>query len=148
MLISYSAGRTPRSIHPTENQMPFRSQIAPIGGARTISVALSALALALSSATYVRAQEKKVDADAEFLTKVVPSIAASVKIIEYEVSHTSDAKVKEFAQRVLNQHRGSVKTATGHAQRLNVAVYTDGAKDSREMMDRLSQLKGAELDIA
>ena len=96
----------------------------------------------------IRAEEKASDADAEFLTKVVPSIAASVKIIEYEVSNTADAKVKEFAQRVLDQHKGSVKTATGHARRLNVAVDTDGTKDSREMMDRLSKLKGADLDIA
>ena len=64
------------------------------------------------------------------------------------MSNTADAKVKEFAQRVLDQHKGSVKTATGHARRLNVAVDTDGTKDSREMMDRLSKLKGADLDIA
>lgn len=115
---------------------------------KTYIVVLSALVLVLPSAGSIRAEEKASDADAEFLTKVVPSIAASVKIIEYEVSNTSDAKVKEFAQRVLDQHKGSVKTATGHAQRLNVAVDTDGAKDSREMMDRLSKLKGADLDIA
>ncbi len=115
---------------------------------KTYIVVLSALVLVLSSAGSIRAEEKASDADAEFLTKVVPSIAASVKIIEYEVSNTSDAKVKEFAQRVLDQHKGSVKTATGHARRLNVAVDTDGTKDSREMMDRLSKLKGADLDIA
>ena len=116
---------------------------------KTFIVALSALALVLSSATSVRAQEKeKADADAEFLTKVVPSIAASVKIIEYEVKNTSDAKVKEFAERVLKQHKGSVKTASGHAKRLNVAVDTDGDKESKEMLDKLSKLKGSELDVA
>lgn len=103
----------------------------------------------LSSATSVRAQEKeKADADAEFLTKVVPSIAASVKIIDYEVKNTSDEKVREFARRVLEQHKGSVKTASEHAKRLKIAVDTDGNKESKEMMDKLSKLKGSELDVA
>jgi putative membrane protein len=112
-------------------------------------VVLSALALVMSSATSVRAQEKeKADADAEFLTKVVPSIAASVKIIEYEVKNASDEKVKEFAERVLKQHKESVKTASEHAKRLKVAVDADGAKDSKEMIDKLSKLKASDLDIA
>ena len=72
--------------------MPSRSQTAPTCGARIIVVALLALALALSSATPVRAQEKKADADAEFLTKVVPAIAASVKIIEYAAKNAYDEK--------------------------------------------------------
>jgi putative membrane protein len=107
-------------------------------------VALSAL-LALLSTTSVRAEQ---NADAEFLTKVVPSIAASVKIIEYEVKNTADEKVKEFAKRVLEQHTGSVKTATEHAKRLNVTVDTDGDKGSKEMLDKLSRLKGADPDVA
>ena len=113
---------------------------------KTFVVVMSALAL--SSAGSVRAAQKASDADAEFLTKVVPSIAASVKIIEYEVNHTSDARVKEFAQRVLDQHKGSVTIASGHAQRLNVAVESDGTKDSKEMIDKLSQLKGSDMDAA
>jgi putative membrane protein len=109
---------------------------------------LSALSLVMSSALSVRAQEKKADADAEFLTKVVPSIAASVKIIEYEVANTSDRTVKEFAERVLAQHKGSVNTASEHAKRLKVAVDANGARDSKEMIDKLSKLKGPELDAA
>src|SRR5947207_5201870 len=129
--------------------MPSRSQIAPTRGARIITIALSALALALSSVTSVRAQEKdKADADSEFLTKVVPSIAASVKIIDYEVKTTSDEKVREFAQRVLKQHKESVKTASEHAKRLSIEVDTDGDKDSKEMLNKLSKLQGTDLDVA
>ena len=87
-------------------------------------------------------RKKKADADAEFLTKVVPSIAASVKIIEYAVKNASDEKVKEFAERVLKQHKESVNIASGHAKRLNIAVDTDADKDSKEMIDKLSKLKG------
>jgi len=115
---------------------------------KTFIVVLSALSLVLSSAMSVRAQEKKADADAEFLTKVVPSIAASVKIIEYEVENTSDRAVKEFAERVLAQHKGSVTTASEHAKRLNVTVDANGARDSKEMIDKLSKLKGSDLDAA
>jgi putative membrane protein len=109
-------------------------------------VVLSAFALVLSCTTSLQAQGTA--ADAEFLTKVVPSIAASVKIIEYEVANTSDTEVREFAERVLNQHRGSVKTASEHAKRLNVAVDTDGTSGSKEMLDKLSTLKGSDLDVA
>ena len=128
--------------------MLSRSQTTPTRGARIIIVALSALALALSSATSVRAQEKKAGADAEFLTKVVPSIAASVKIIDYTVKNGSDEKVREFAERVLKQHKESVKTASKYAKRLNIAVDTDEDKDSKEMIDKLSKLKGSDLDVA
>jgi len=113
------------------------------------TVALSALAIVLASTTSVRAQQKqKNDADAEFLTKVVPGIAASIKIIDHEVKNTSDEKVREFAERVLKQHKESVKTASGHAKRLKVSVDTDGEKDSKEMIGKLSKLTGPELDVA
>jgi putative membrane protein len=148
ILNSYAAGRTPLCNQRKEEQMGSRFQTAPTRGARIITVALAAL-LALSSATSVRAQEKeKADADAEFLTKVVPGIAASVKIIDYEVKNTSDEKVRDFAERVLKQHKESVKTASEHAKRLNIAVVTDPDKDSKEMTDKLSKLKGADLDVA
>jgi putative membrane protein len=114
-----------------------------------ITVALSALAVAMSSAPWVRAQEKeKAGADAEFLTKVVPGIAASVKITDYAVKNASDEKVRNFAERVLKQHTESVKTASAYAQRLKIAVVTDPDKDSKEMIGKLSKLKGADLDAA
>src|SRR3954469_4097641 len=94
-----------------------------------VTIALSVFAL--SSATSVRAQEKA-NADADFLTRVVPGIAASVKVIEYEVKNTSDEKVKDFAERVLKQHSESLTAASGHAKRLNVVVDVDGEKDSKE----------------
>jgi putative membrane protein len=129
--------------------MPSRSQTAPTRGARIITVALPALALVLSSATSVRVQEKeKADADAAFLTRVVPGIAASVEIIEYAQKHASDEQVRDFAQRVLKQHKESVKTASEHAKRLNVAVVADPDKDSKDTIDEWSKRKGADLDVA
>jgi len=129
--------------------MPSRSQATPACGARIIVVALSVLALALSSVTPARAQEKdKANADAEFLTKVVPAIAASVKTIEYAAKNAYDEKVKDFAERVLKQHKESVETASGHAKRLKIAVVDDSEKASKEMLDKLSRLKGADLDAA
>jgi putative membrane protein len=139
-------GEPPPCIQLKEEQMPSRFHTAPTRGARIIIVVLSALALMLSSGTSVRAQEK--DADAEFLTKVVPAIAASNRIIEYEVKNTSDEKVREFAGRVLKQHQESIKIATGHVKRLNIPVDTSGEKESKEMMDKLSKLKGSDLDAA
>lgn len=132
----------------SQTQMPSRSRTAAACGGRLIPVGLSVLALAMSFATPVRAQEKKADADAEFLTKVVPAIAASIKIIDYEVKNAYDEKVRDFATRVLKQHKESVEIASGHARRLKVAVVTDADKAGQEMIDKLSKLKGTDLDAA
>ncbi len=91
---------------------------------------------------------QKADADAEFLKKVVPGIDASIKIIEYAAKNTSDVKVKDFAEGVVKQHKGAAKIAGDHAKRLKVDVVTDPDKDSKEMIDKLSKLKGADLDAA
>src|SRR5262249_7003030 len=99
-----------------------------------------------SIATSVRAEKN--EADAEFLTKVVPAIAASNKILDYSKKHVSDKKVKDFAGRVLKQHTGSLKTATGHAKRLKVPVDANGDAGSKEMIDQLSKLKGTAVDVA
>jgi len=114
-----------------------------------ITLALSALVPVLAPATWVRANEKeKADVDADFLTKVIPGIAASVPIIDYAVKNSSDEKVRDFAERVAKQHKGSLKTASEHAKRLKVGVVADPDKDSKEMIDKLSKLKGADVDAA
>src|SRR5262245_51819021 len=127
--------------------MRSRSQAASTRGARIITIALAGL-IALSSAASAGAQEKKADADAEFLTKVVPGIASSIRIIDYADKHASDKKVKDFAERVLKQHTESVNIASGHAKRLDIPVVLDVDKDSNEMIDKLSKLKGSERDAA
>jgi putative membrane protein len=79
---------------------------------------------------------------------VIPGIAASVKIIDYSAKNASDEKVGDLAERVAKQHKESVKTATAHAKRLKIAVVTDPDKDSKETIDKLSKLKGTDLDVA
>src|SRR5262249_55632883 len=102
-----------------------------------------------TSADLVRAQEKeKANADREFLTKAIPGIGASVKIIEYAAKNASDEKVKDFAERVAKQHKESVEIASGHAKRLKIAVVADPDKDSKETIDKWSRLKGTDLDVA
>ena len=114
-----------------------------------IIVALSALVLALAPVKSVRAQEnQKADADAAFLSKVIPGIASSVKIIEYAAKNASDEEVRDFAERVAKQHKESGKTASEHAKRLKIAVAADPDKDSKEMIDKLSKLKGIDVDVA
>jgi putative membrane protein len=114
-----------------------------------ITALLSSLVLSLASADSVRADEKpKANADSEFLTKVVPGIANSVKIIDYVKKNASDEKVRDFAERVWKQHTGSVKTASEYAKRLKIAVVADADKDSKETIDKWSKLTGVELDVA
>ena len=107
------------------------------------------LSLALTTATSVRAQEKqKANADRDFLTKAIPGIGASVKIIDYAAKNASDEKVKDFAERLSKQHKESVKTAGEHAKRLKIAVVADPDKDSKETIDKWSKLRGTDLDVA
>lgn len=126
-----------------------RPAIGKIRSAGVIAVGLSAVTIALAPAASVRAQEPgKSSADAQFLSKVVPSIASSVTIIEYAVKSGSDERVREFAGRVLKQHKESVKTAMEHAKRLGIPVVTDADKDGKETFEKLSTLKGPDLDAA
>jgi putative membrane protein len=112
-----------------------------------ITVVLSSLALA--SGASVRGEEKeKPNTDKEFLTKELPGTAASVKIIEYAAKNASDREVRHFAKHVAKQHQEFVKTASEHAKRLKIAVATDPDKDSKETIDKLSKLKGTDLDVA
>ena len=114
-----------------------------------ITVFLSSLAIAPASAGTVRGQDKeKANADAIFLTKVVPGTAASVKIIEYAAKNASHGEVRHFAKHVAKQHQEFVKTASEHAKRLKIAVVTDPDKDSKKTIDKLSKLKGTDLDVA
>ena len=114
-----------------------------------IAVLVSSLALSLASAASVRAEEKETpNADKEFLTKELPGTAASVKIIEYAAKNASDGEVRHFAKHVAKQHQEFVKTASEHAKRLKIAVVTDPDKDSKETIDKLSKLKGTDLDVA
>src|SRR5262245_8997813 len=112
-----------------------------------VVVALLVLALVLAPVSPVLAQQQG-SPDAEFLSKVIPGIASSVKIIEYAQKNASDEKVREFAGRVAAQHKGSVKTASEHAKRLKVTVVSDPVKDSKPILDQWSKLKGADLDVA
>jgi putative membrane protein len=112
-----------------------------------ITVALSTLTIL--SATSVRAQEKdKANTDEAFLAKVIPGIGASVKIIDHAAKNASDEKVRDFAERVAKQHKDSLKTASKHAKRLKIAVASDPDKDSKDMIDKLSKVKGVDVDIA
>jgi putative membrane protein len=114
-----------------------------------ITVLLSSLAFALAPAASVRAEEKETpNADKEFLAKELPGTAASVKIIEYAAKNASVSEVKHFAKHVAKQHQEFVNTVSEHAKRLKIAVVTDPDKDSKETIDKLSKLKGTDLDVA
>ena len=114
-----------------------------------VTVLLSSLAFALTAAGSVRGQDKeKANADTDFLTRVIPGTAASVNIMEYATKNAADPKVRDFAEHVAKQHKEFVKTAGEHAKRLNIAVVTDPDKDSKETIDKLSKLKGTDLDVA
>jgi putative membrane protein len=113
-----------------------------------ITLLLSALAFAPASSDWARGEEAGKAADTAFLTRVVPATAASVKIIEYAAKNAVDDKVRDFAGRVGKQHKEFVKAASGHAKRLKIAVVTDPDRDSKEMIGKLSKLKGTDLDVA
>ncbi len=109
------------------------------------SIAITTLALLLAPLGLLQAQQAH-QADAEFLSKVIPSIASSVTIIDYAQKHAADDRVREFAGRVLKQHKESVEIARGHAKRLHVDVVGDGEKDSQQTLEEWSKLKGSDLD--
>jgi putative membrane protein len=112
-------------------------------------VVLSSLAILLTSADSVPAQDKeKANTDTAFVTKVIPGVTAAASVSEYVAKNSSDEKVRDFAEAVAKQHKEFVKTAVDTAKRLKFAVATGPDKEGQEMIEKLSKLKGDDFNSA
>jgi len=109
---------------------------------------VTSLALSLVVALPLRAEEKPNVAkdDTDFLVKAVTCGTCEVRLSEYAARSAADARVKEFANKLVKDHQALNNTLSESAKRLKVAVVAGQEKETREKLDKLGKLKGADFD--
>lgn len=107
-----------------------------------------ALAVLLSQSA-LGAEEKKAsaDQDTDFLVKAFTGGVAEVRLSEYVAKHAADEKVRDFADRLAKDHKALNTTLGENARRLKVAVVAGQEKETKDKLDKLSKLKGNDLDL-
>jgi putative membrane protein len=108
-----------------------------------------ALAIALVPLA-ARADERptRLSGDADFLVKAISESTADVKFSELAEKRASNAEVKEFARKIITDHKKCNERFLGFAKEFKVAVLTGLEKDQRDAEARLQGLNGPAFDRA
>jgi putative membrane protein len=106
---------------------------------------LCALLAALLTQVSVSAQQQ--NQDQEFLIKAMRSGVAEVRLSEYAARHCSEERVRNYAEQLVRDHKDMNNLLAERSRQLNVAVVAGQEKATRDKLDRLSQFKGADLDL-
>jgi putative membrane protein len=102
------------------------------------------LVLGANAATY--AAEEKAVSDNDFLIKAVTGGVAEVQFSQLAKKHATDAKVKAFATRMVDDHSKANKKLLEYAKGLKVGVVTGLNKDRRAAYSNLSKLSNGDFD--
>jgi len=102
------------------------------------------LTLALWAPTLVRAADKVDDKD--FLVRSIECNTKEVRLSELADSRSENQKVKDFARTMIQDHKALHEAMAEKAKVLKVAVVGGTERDTRDAVDRLSKLKGADFD--
>jgi putative membrane protein len=109
----------------------------------------SLAALALLVAGFAFADDKKIDtptSDADFLAKAVACCTGDVKASELAAKQATNPKVKEYAEKIVKDHKKVSDQLMDQAKTLKVPVATDLDKAQKDRYDALSKLKGNDFD--
>jgi putative membrane protein len=107
------------------------------------SVALAALLVGLS----VRADDKdRPTSDNDFLTKAVSCSINESQLSGLAAKQATNAKVREFAARIVKDHKQMNEGLLQQARGLKIGVVTGLDKEQREKYDALAKLQGADFD--
>jgi len=105
------------------------------------------LAVCLCVVLNVRAQEKKEPAtEQEFLQHALACNNAEIKIGELAAKQAANAEVKQFAQKMNEDHKKAREEMLECAKAMKANVGADIDKDLQEKITKLEALKGAEFD--
>jgi putative membrane protein len=106
-----------------------------------------ALSLLVGSALPLLADEKpNVATDNEFLINAMTCGTGEIRICEYAARSAHDPAVKEWAEKLVKEHKALNNTMAENARRLKVAVVAGQEKETRERLDALGKLKGNDFD--
>ena len=114
-------------------------------------VGLSACALAATIATAQTSRSQsanRMTADNTFITKAAEGGMAEVELGKLATSHASNDRVKQFGQKMVDDHSKANNELSQIASKKGVTVPTSLAAKDQATVDKLSKLNGAEFDKA
>jgi putative membrane protein len=109
---------------------------------------LSLVIVGLVGGTAIRADDEKPISDSEFVKKVSCAGMAEVKAGEIAMQKANDPKVKELAQKVIDEHTKANKELEELASRKGWTVEKAIEDKHQKEIDRLSNMSGQEFDKA
>jgi putative membrane protein len=89
-----------------------------------------------------------VTADASFLKDAAAANLAEISAAQLALSKTSNDGVKQFAQKMIDDHTAMEKDVEADASALDVSLPREPRKSDRIQADKLKALSGAEFDKA
>ena len=102
-----------------------------------------AVTLLLSHAA-IAADLKKEDAD--YLKKTAQGLIAEVELGKMAEKQATDARVKEFGKRMVDDHGKDLQNIKQLASQKNLTLPDSPDKDQRKEADKLAKLSGADFD--
>jgi putative membrane protein len=93
-------------------------------------------------------RDREVLTDKEFIAKAMDDGVNEVKLGELAEQLASSEKVKEFARKIVKDHKAANKKLLELAGTHKLAVVTDMKKDALAIYNRMSRLSKAEFDQA
>jgi putative membrane protein len=112
---------------------------------KTRTLVRLAVAAGLVLAAPAWADEKD---DAEFVKAAASGGMLEVELGRHASKNAANAEVRAFGERMVADHGAANRELEGIARRAGLAVPTDMQEEHREMAERLTALRGAELDRA
>ena len=112
----------------------------------TCSAFVMALVLASSAGVGSAQKSNQVYLDKDFLVHTFTNSHAEVRISELADKHSNNQKVKDFAQKVIKDHKDMNDKLSKMASDQKIAVVAGTDQATKDTYDRLSKLNGAEFD--
>jgi len=136
-----------------------RSYAAGMGGAETTqrqkgmqmirvmkSVALVVVGLLLAGNVTSRAGDKQPTSPQDFLAKAIDCSVTEKDLAEKAVKNAQSADVRQYAQKLVNDHDKMNKDAMDLAKNLKIGVVTGTSKEHKEVLAKLMTATGKDFD--
>jgi putative membrane protein len=81
--------------------------------------------------------------DTDFLVQTVTLNTMEMRLSEHAARNATDPKVKEFADRMVKDHKMLGEQLAVQAKNLKVAVLAGNEEETKSRLDQLGKLKGA-----
>src|SRR5947207_12247201 len=114
----------------------------------SLVLAVGAFALLLSAPAGALEQKSTNKADRQFLTEAGSANLMEIELGRRAATNASSDRVKEFAQRMVDDHTKANDDLKNVVGRLGVTLPATMSKTDRQKIDRLSKLRGADFDRA